>query len=1493
MYTTPQRHPGDTQRQYSVPPPPSMSPPMAGNQMNTMMPLPPPPPRYTVATGVPGTQGHMIPPPPPPPPSASIQQAWYSSGYVRMNDNRFPPPPPPLGQKQLQTYNPRDHAQYPTAQIVSVPPPVAPAPLTSATYVPSGDTFGEGVGIPGFGLGPDDLSASAVPLSPNWAYEGTDTLGTSGTMGTLGTFDMYGKTPPGTVTNELAAQWPLDTVLIWLAHHQFSKEWQETFKALNLYGSKFLEIGIHQHNSRGSASMMHQLVYPRMNEECVRSGVTFDLEKERKEASRMRRLIRGIVASGRPDGSNATPGSGFRDSQGTSIPSEAGDSPITPLHAPGPTILDKPAGSFSESRPQLKPPQNLDSNSIVSEFHRQVLKSLDSEPSFGSPKGNEHGEFTGSPFQLGTTLISPSPTNTEFQHRRGRNSTDSTFSMGHGNSADTSSSKGLNFPDKFTPAGNTERPKQSPLDSTERSAGADTPGWQQGLTRIFRTRAKTPKDERESPEEGDSPTDPMNRERDDAATMSRPGVATTNTNNNTFTIVKRTRIYVLVTMDFWNYRMCDVTTAYTAADLRRDICASLGLRDSENFRIHPTELGRFEHLTPLADQELLTLKRNKADTIGTLKFFVAPLSQPSGTWRLSNGSNNGSNKVSHPNTLSPGYLPPGASVDDSKNPRNRSKPSPGTTLTVDTSLGKNGEERRSPSERKEEQRRKQQVKASPRSPESATSIVGKRHVDFNQPRTSPFEDKKHDVMFPQRSPPAPPSDPSATLIKANSLSKPKGASRRSANRISDGFITPRVPYEKMLEKDKKYRPLPPSAMKKDISSSGSPALGSSKSPGFISPQKSATKPEFQPADHNSGSTSGSQKILTPTADENSDPTPWEEFSGGAFTKTITSPTPEPDADGSDDSDDGLFAIMPNRGNKGPTKKLGRAPSKPKTPKSALLGNSSTKGRDRKSVNFNTTSPKSPEFRDGDGGSTRRPRRSDAEAKKLKRGSFIEMEKDMDTWANRPPTDALINNLDDFFPNLDLDAPVIEETGEGGMVSSPIVPDDDDIERIDQAEKRSPASPTAGPSSAKNPDSDGAFGPGKSFLDNDSDTLGSDESTLKALERPMSMHSHKKSNSNANNRRSMGLGRKNTIREVANKRYTRNMQNYGTNTSKSTDKDKIMRRKSTKMFNANIVQIRPDEASPMMPAMPMPHEHEPVPKRQTTFRWFKGQLIGKGTYGRVYLGMNATTGEFLAVKEVEVNPRAAGGDKEKMREMVAALDQEIDTMQHLDHMNIVQYLGCERKETSISIFLEYISGGSIGSCLRKHGKFEESLVSSLTRQALAGLAYLHREGILHRDLKADNILLDLDGTCKISDFGISKKTDNIYGNDKTNSMQGSVFWMAPEVIRSQGEGYSAKVDIWSLGCVVLEMFAGRRPWANEEAVGAIYKIANGETPPIPEEIQETIGPLAVAFMMDCFQVNPSERPTADKMLSQHPFCFADPEFRFEDTTLYAKIKGMAS
>lgn len=96
----------------------------------------------------------------------------------------------------------------------------------------------------------------------------------------------------------------------------------------------------------------------------------------------------------------------------------------------------------------------------------------------------------------------------------------------------------------------------------------------------------------------------------------------------------------------------------------------------------------------------------------------------------------------------------------------------------------------------------------------------------------------------------------------------------------------------------------------------------------------------------------------------------------------------------------------------------------------------------------------------------------------------------------------------------------------------------------------------------------------------------------------------------------------------------------------------------------------------------------------------------------------------------------------------------------------------------------------------------------------------------QDLKADNILVDHNGICKISDFGISKRTNDAYDSIISTNLKGSVFWMAPEVVHSvKGQGYSAKVDIWSLGCVVLEMWAGRRPWGDMEALAAMFQVGN--------------------------------------------------------------------
>lgn len=91
------------------------------------------------------------------------------------------------------------------------------------------------------------------------------------------------------------------------------------------------------------------------------------------------------------------------------------------------------------------------------------------------------------------------------------------------------------------------------------------------------------------------------------------------------------------------------------------------------------------------------------------------------------------------------------------------------------------------------------------------------------------------------------------------------------------------------------------------------------------------------------------------------------------------------------------------------------------------------------------------------------------------------------------------------------------------------------------------------------------------------------------------------------------------------------------------------------------------------------------------------------------------------------------------------------------------------------------------------------------------------------MKADNILVEMSGVCKISDFGISKRTQDTAGGAET-AMQGTVFWMAPEVVNPQGKGYNFKVDIWSVGCVVLEMWAGTRPWQGDEMVAVMFKVS---------------------------------------------------------------------
>ncbi|KAF9170585.1 hypothetical protein BGX20_008781 [Mortierella sp. AD010] len=279
----------------------------------------------------------------------------------------------------------------------------------------------------------------------------------------------------------------------------------------------------------------------------------------------------------------------------------------------------------------------------------------------------------------------------------------------------------------------------------------------------------------------------------------------------------------------------------------------------------------------------------------------------------------------------------------------------------------------------------------------------------------------------------------------------------------------------------------------------------------------------------------------------------------------------------------------------------------------------------------------------------------------------------------------------------------------------------------------------------------------------------------------------------------------------------------------------------------------------------------------TFQYLKGGLIGRGSFGRVYHAFNLDTCEMIAIKQVDLPQTLSERNCDRLKTSVEALFSEMEVLKDLDHENIVQYLGFAQNEETANIFLEYVSGGSIESCLKRSGHFPEPVIRSFTRQILLGLEYIHSKKIVHRDIKAANVLVDEQGICKISDFGISKRNAQSQGgyDENVGSLQGSIFWMAPEMVTSKA--YGAKVDIWSFGCLVLEMFTGQQPWKGYAPQQALFTIGSSSAhPPIPENISEE----GQRFLTRCFTTDANLRPTASELL-QDPFAVPPPNFNFND------------
>ena len=291
---------------------------------------------------------------------------------------------------------------------------------------------------------------------------------------------------------------------------------------------------------------------------------------------------------------------------------------------------------------------------------------------------------------------------------------------------------------------------------------------------------------------------------------------------------------------------------------------------------------------------------------------------------------------------------------------------------------------------------------------------------------------------------------------------------------------------------------------------------------------------------------------------------------------------------------------------------------------------------------------------------------------------------------------------------------------------------------------------------------------------------------------------------------------------------------------------------------NLMQSEGIQPSALTPSA----QQQPAAQQQydSPLRWKRGALIGEGTFGKVYKGMNERTGELLAVKQLSI----MDGSEEDVR----GLQKEISVMWHLDHDNIVRYLGTARSERYLFIVIEYVSGGSIANMLQQFGSFEEKLTRRFTMQILRGVEYLHAKGIIHRDIKGGNVLVSNEGVAKLADFGCSRQVTQMCTASMEESLQairGSVPWMAPEMIKQTGQTFTS--DIWSVGATVIEMGTGKPPWPEfRNNLAALFHVATSTTPPTPPA---HFSDKCKAFLKRCFCIDPKERPAASALASD-PF-----------------------
>ncbi|KAK5582043.1 hypothetical protein RB653_003625 [Dictyostelium firmibasis] len=255
-------------------------------------------------------------------------------------------------------------------------------------------------------------------------------------------------------------------------------------------------------------------------------------------------------------------------------------------------------------------------------------------------------------------------------------------------------------------------------------------------------------------------------------------------------------------------------------------------------------------------------------------------------------------------------------------------------------------------------------------------------------------------------------------------------------------------------------------------------------------------------------------------------------------------------------------------------------------------------------------------------------------------------------------------------------------------------------------------------------------------------------------------------------------------------------------------------------------------------------------------------LGQSYLGNTFSAVPPDSSEYVAIKLI---------DRERMNLIHQnILSNEFQLLKSLKHSGIVNYIGMINDNTGFGIVQEFYENGSLSDIYNRSGAFQESLLAKYTLQILEALGYIHSQGIVHRNLKSNNVLLAKGGKVKISDFAIGIKSSAIDPSIRF-SLNGYPFWTSPEVLSMKP--FNHKVDSWSIGCLIMELVVGHPPFSHLGPMEALVEIINPSTTILPycldENEQSLFSQELSQFLELCFKKEPSERASVHDLL-RHPW-----------------------